>query len=280
MHSQSKVSAEPDVLSALAGARFALVGFEAEESSSLSSFLSSFGSLTQTIAPRSDALTDAPFSAILLNLTLTATDSSCISLAQLLALNVPVIAIGSWADIHSFPAMQMNASELLFRPFMNEELLIQIGRSFSRTAQARYNSPARKLRILIADDDPSIVGLVSRVLQGRGYECHEATNGRRALELARTLLPDLLILDIKMPFVHGLDALTALRRDPSTAAMRILLFTAANGAEAVKLGGELGADGYLCKPFRPYEFVKRVTMLLPGSDSATQMTVAASYTSM
>jgi DNA-binding response OmpR family regulator len=276
MYSRTTASAGPDVTSAFAGARFASVGFEGAESLSIAAFLAALGSLTQRISPNFTALTSDmdSYSAILLNITPSLAESSWISVPQLLALRVPVLAIGTFADLSSFPAIQVNASELLFRPFSYEELLVRIGRSLARTAQARRNVRGRRLRIVIADDDPSIIGLTSGILRAKGFECHEAKNGREALDLARTLLPDLLILDINMPFVHGFDILTALREDPGTSAMRILLFTATESPDAVRLGSELGANSFLRKPFRPFDFLRRVKALLPGSECAVQTAAA------
>jgi DNA-binding response OmpR family regulator len=74
------------------------------------------------------------------------------------------------------------------------------------------------------------------------------------------LVPDLLILDVNMPFINGFDVLSALRDDPSTSAMNILMLTAADSPEDMTRGTKLGATAYLCKPFRPFQFVLRIIL--------------------
>jgi DNA-binding response OmpR family regulator len=118
--------------------------------------------------------------------------------------------------------------------------------------------------VLVADDDPSVLALAVGILRGRGLECHPAKDGKQALELARTVLPELLILDIHMPFLNGLDVVAALREDPSTSSMKILMFTGDDDPAVVKLSTRLGANSYLCKPFRPLDFLRRVRGLLPA----------------
>jgi DNA-binding response OmpR family regulator len=264
----------PDMISTFLGARLGLAGFGEDESSSISSLLSGFGSLThclpvQSYAPASEGPTTQldSYSAILLDLGALAELSPGrlrIAMSQLMSGGVPLLAIGTPAEIDRFPAIQTNTNELLFRPFHGEELLVRLRRSLIRTTQMRDGSRNPGVRIVVADDDPSIVGLTSVILRGRGFNCYEAKDGRQALELARTLLPDLLVLDVNMPFINGFDVLSALRADASTSARKILLFTAVDAAGSVIKGSELGADGYLCKPFRPGDFLNHVKLLLPG----------------
>lgn len=260
----------PDVIAAFAQARLALVGFEDDEALSISRFAAAMGSFTHRIVPQTTELSSQmnTYSAILLNLTPGLDETSWVSARRLTEIKTPVLAIGSWADMNRFPTIRVNASELLVRPLWNDELLFRIARAVSKpvaggTPGIRGSDKGQKFRILIADGDPSMVSLAAGILRGRGMECHEANNGKLALELARTILPDLLILDIHMPLLNGFDILKAIREDPSTSAMKILIFTGDDTHDAVKLAAELGASGYLCKPFRPFDFVRKVKDLLP-----------------
>jgi CheY-like chemotaxis protein len=253
------------------GTRVALVGFDTEDTTRFASLFSQLGSLTHRIDPRFTpiGIVRESYGAVVLNLTPELADSSWISVPGLQALKAPVVAVGTVAELTRFQAIQAHAAELLFRPLVNDEILLRASRCMRRPAAGRETETEPRQRIMVADDDLSIVALTSGILRGRGFECHEAKNGREALEMSRVLLPDLLILDVNMPYVNGLDILQALRSDPSTAAMKILMFTAAGGEEDVKRGGQLGADSYLCKPFRPFDFLQRVKLVLqPASARA------------
>jgi CheY-like chemotaxis protein len=259
--------------SAFSGSRFALVGFDPKESSPMFEALAAMGGLAHPLDPQSDPLIDKMevYGAVLLNVGATICGSSWASLPNLLALKSPLVAVGSYEELNSCPIIKRNASELLFRPVRPEEMLIRIERCLGKTITALDNSPSRKIRVLIADDDKFIFLLTSAILQSKGIECHHAEDGRQALEMARTILPDLVVLDVNMPFVNGLDIMATLRRDPGTSAMKILLFTGHDGEEFVTraIRSQSGPDGFLLKPFQPYHFLQRVRGLLPAMNAAT-----------
>ena len=102
------------------------------------------------------------------------------------------------------------------------------------------------LRILIVDDDESILDLLREALSDEGYEVHIATDGALALDLATRLAPDLILLDMRMPIVDGWAFAEAYRQQCGPHA-RIIVMTAARDARAIAAG--IGADGYLAKPF-------------------------------
>ncbi len=116
-----------------------------------------------------------------------------------------------------------------------------------------------KQRILVCDDEADIVRAVSIYLQAEGYDVLCASNGREALDLIEKASLSLVILDIMMPEIDGITALTTLRgRDDGTAALPVILLTA-KGEDADKvLGLNLGADDYIAKPFHPAELIARV----------------------
>jgi DNA-binding response OmpR family regulator len=267
-----------DIIAAFSDRRFALVGFDEEESSSIFSALAALGSLAHKVDPRLDPLSGemAYYGAVLLNLAPSVRESSWASLPKLLALTAPLIAVGTYGELSACPVIQRHASELLIRPLRPEELLVRIARCLGRSVTALDNSPSRKCRVLIADDDKAIFFLTSAILRGLGLECYQAKDGRQALAMARTILPDLLVLDLNMPFINGLDILSSLRSDPGTCSMKILLFTASDGEDIVKrvVGTELAPDDFLLKPFQRYQFLQRVRGLLPGLSSAAHTTVS------
>lgn len=116
-----------------------------------------------------------------------------------------------------------------------------------------------KQRILICDDERDIVSAVSIYLRAEGFDVLCAENGREALEIIAREPLSLVILDIMMPEVDGITALTTLRAaDDATAALPVILLTA-KGEDADKvLGLNLGADDYIAKPFHPAELIARV----------------------
>src|SRR5881394_11969 len=126
-----------------------------------------------------------------------------------------------------------------------------------------------KPKILVADDEPDAIELVEFNLKNAGYEVITAANGAAALKKARSALPNLIVLDLMLPEVDGLEVCKLLRRDPRTRAIPIIMLTAKAAEIDRVLGLELGADDYVTKPFSPRELVLRVKRLL-RSESAKQ----------
>lgn len=124
------------------------------------------------------------------------------------------------------------------------------------------------LKALIVDDERAIVDLVRHHLEKEGIVCLEASEGETALQLARTERPDLLMLDLMLPGIDGLEICRVLRREPATAAMVIIMLTAKAEEVDRVVGLEMGADDYVVKPFSPRELVARVKAVLRrGRDS-------------
>jgi two-component system, OmpR family, alkaline phosphatase synthesis response regulator PhoP len=117
-------------------------------------------------------------------------------------------------------------------------------------------------RILIVEDDSDIAQLVARYLEKAGFSTRCTTNGRDALREIAVRPPDLLVLDVMLPQVDGLEVCRMVRADAATSALPIIMLTA-RGEESERIVGlELGADDYLPKPFSPNELVARVRALL------------------
>ncbi len=116
--------------------------------------------------------------------------------------------------------------------------------------------------VLVVDDEKDLVDLVRYHLEKDGLKCLEARDGETALQLARERLPNLIVLDLMLPGVDGLEVCRKLRSDPKTAAVAIIMLTAK--AEEVDriVGLEMGADDYMVKPFSPRELVARVKAVL------------------
>ena len=117
-------------------------------------------------------------------------------------------------------------------------------------------------RILVVDDEPDALELIEFNLKGAGFEVVTALDGESALKKARQLLPALIILDVMLPELDGMEVCKALRREPGTAGIPVIMLTAKAAEIDRVLGLELGADDYVTKPFSPRELVLRVRGLL------------------
>jgi DNA-binding response OmpR family regulator len=117
-------------------------------------------------------------------------------------------------------------------------------------------------KVIIAEDDPLVARIVSHRLGKGGHLITHVTDGAAALAAIAGTRPDLLILDIKMPEMDGLEVLRRLRADAATRTLPVILLTALGEEEDVVRGFGLGADDYLVKPFSPTELAVRVDRLL------------------
>jgi len=117
-------------------------------------------------------------------------------------------------------------------------------------------------RILIVEDDPDIAELVARYLEKAAFETDRAASGRDALQMIAVNPPALVVLDLMLPHVDGLEICRRLRSDQKTAAIPLIMLTARAEESERIVGLELGADDYLAKPFSPNELVARVRALL------------------
>ncbi|WNM62523.1 response regulator [Candidatus Nitrospira neomarina] len=116
--------------------------------------------------------------------------------------------------------------------------------------------------VLVVDDEKDLVELVKYHLEKEGLKCLEARDGETALQMARERTPDLIVLDLMLPGVDGLEVCRKLRKDPKTSSIAIIMLTAK--AEEVDriVGLEMGADDYMVKPFSPRELLARVKAVL------------------
>ena len=120
-------------------------------------------------------------------------------------------------------------------------------------------------RILIAEDDPVSLKLVRDVLQANGYETKEVTSGEEAVVEAVQWKPDLIVMDIRLPGIDGLEATRRLKSDASTAGIPVIAVTAHAMPEDEARILEAGCQAYLSKPLRFAEFISVVKSLLCGS---------------
>jgi DNA-binding response OmpR family regulator len=127
-----------------------------------------------------------------------------------------------------------------------------------------------KPKILVVDDEPEALEILGFKLKEAGFAPLFAKDGSRALQLARDEHPALIVLDLMLPEIDGLEVCKILRRDQATAAIPILMLTARAAEMDRVLGLELGADDYVTKPFSPRELVLRIKKLLARVTAAEE----------
>jgi len=252
----------PDLMKALAGKRFALVGFASEEAAKLSQGLSRLQAFSRELgggAAIPDSETLRPYDLVLLSV-----PPAMSSIPQW---NKPVVLVGP-RDILlrlAQPA-QANSEDFLFTPWTVEDAILRSYFVMSRAAQTpvaqRPAAGREKRRIVVADDDSTIRALVEASLQNSGLECRSAGDGDEALEMIRKWQPDAAVLDVNMPSLNGFQVLSSLRNDPLTKGVRVILLTALQRETDVIRGFGLGADDYVIKPFSPMELIARLKRLL------------------
>ena len=120
-------------------------------------------------------------------------------------------------------------------------------------------------RIVVADDDADIRDLVVFKLRQAGHDVQAVEDGAAAVEACQAVPPDLVVLDVMMPGMGGLDATRALRLDPRLARVPVILLTARAQESDIEQGFGAGADDYVVKPFSPRELASRVAAVLARS---------------
>jgi two-component system alkaline phosphatase synthesis response regulator PhoP len=129
------------------------------------------------------------------------------------------------------------------------------------TASSKASSIGRE-RILVVDDEEDLLELVNYNLSKEGFRVRPVTSGEEALAEARETLPDLIVLDLLLPAVDGLEVCRRLKSDPRTRHIPIIMLTAKSEESDMVAGLELGADDYVTKPFSPRVLLARVKAIL------------------
>ena len=117
-------------------------------------------------------------------------------------------------------------------------------------------------KILVADDEPYILMALTDAVEMEGYDCVTAVNGKEALEKARQELPDLILLDIMMPYMDGYEVCEELKAHEQTRDIPVIMLTAKSQQVDIQRGKEVGADDYITKPFKPSPLRKKFNEVL------------------
>ncbi len=132
-------------------------------------------------------------------------------------------------------------------------------------------------KILVVEDEPDIRKLVNYNLAQEHYKVIEAEDGEQALKAIQRDKPHLVVLDLMLPGLSGIELCKILRERPDTAKLPILMLTAKAGEADRVVGLEMGADDYLSKPFSPRELVARVRAILRRADGAASQDTLPAY---
>jgi DNA-binding response OmpR family regulator len=248
--------------------KFALVGFAPDEANLLSSALQETRSLSFAGDPRETLPTSEEVEAsdvIVVNLTAGLQESRWMNRNEVERSGKPFLLVGHQSEIHRYPALQEAADDLMIRPFKPAEMLLRCHRIVNRSDERGGQRAPKKwaARVLLADDDKSIIDLLTAALGSHNIECLATEDGVSTLRHARRMMPDLVILDLNIPMMNGFEILDALRKDPCTNAIKVILLTANQDLSAIMKGRELGADDYVTKPFSHIELLTRVKKLVP-----------------
>ena len=160
-------------------------------------------------------------------------------------------------------ARRLRVKDVIVKPVHPEricQIILQAMQEMDHTKPARNeNTPSKPFKILIADDQPDNLRLLSRYLENEGYDYIQAKDGLETLEKVRSELPDLVLLDVNMPRKDGFAVLEEIRADPVTKHIPVIILTAARlDPTEIQSGLNMGADDYVTKPFDRRELFARI----------------------
>jgi len=253
----------PEIAATLVGRRFGLFGFDAAESGRIYAVLHDAGGVCsrfeQTWLNESAYLGDA----LLLKLE----RLSPVALRAAAISSTPVLVTAPVESVlHGSAGAYGWAADFLAEPWSDAELLVRLFRLVAPpAANARSSAERSQPLVLLADDDSAWISLAESVLRPHGISCCIATDGFAALRSARQFLPDLVVLDLKMPGIDGLQVLETIRQDPRLSNLSVALLTGCDESADVDRAAALRADDYLLKPLSPTVLLNRIRRLLAAS---------------
>ena len=188
---------------------------------------------------------------------------------QIIRSHQPLLLIGEVeAVVEMLPVFVSVAKDFVARPYRQEELLLRADQLIAGTEQDMGAARASAQRsVLIAEDEEVTNALIATILKFAGFECASAIDGMQALEMVKQKKPDVVLLDVAMPRLNGFDALVALRRQPETHDLPVIMVTGGKSEEDIVRGFQLGADDYIVKPFNARELVVRVDRAVRKAES-------------
>jgi CheY-like chemotaxis protein len=203
------------------------------------------------------------YHALILHVGDSASQSDWFRPRQLRANSRPLLLAAEPEAIYSRASLRDHADDIIFAPYLPSELIFRLTRLIGGTRDGRHAvAPSAKPCVVVADDDCDIVAFLKCVFQRFDVDAHFVSDGLAALAAARRLLPELLLLDIELPIMNGIDVLSCLRNDPGTSAIVTLLLTASADSMHVKKGVDLGVVDYILKPCGYFDLIRKLKPFL------------------
>jgi CheY-like chemotaxis protein len=256
------------IAQALTGKRVAIVGLPAHENQRLCVALERVGAKAVffELASPKDPASLEKCDLVAIYIRPGETDSAWLDPSSAPA-GLPTVFVGARDHLLDLdPTVQAMATEFLMDSWQPDEALVRLSLALTNAAR-RTSRPAAplmasggRIRVLVADDDSTVLALVRTALENFGMECHLAADGPKALETARRIRPQAAVLDVNMPGMDGYGVLAAIRAD--NLPVRVMLLTARQQESDILRGFTLGADDYVVKPFSPMELVARLKRLI------------------
>jgi len=252
----------PELITGLTGVRIGLVNFSEEQAQRIRSAAQRDSVQVVIEQLKSESIEkQAGYGALVIN--------ECAFAAQAdlhrPKLSIPAVFICSRSSLQSLSKLPGHAYDFLIAPWDAEEVLIRVYRLIVKTATRNRpaNSPdSKRPRVLIVDDDPDLVAIVSETLRPFEMDCDIARNGEQALDAVHRRPPGAIILDVNLLDLDGFEVLKRLRRNLVTSGIPVLLLTARRQESDIAWGFGSGADDYVVKPFKPLDLVKRVDNMI------------------
>lgn len=140
----------------------------------------------------------------------------------------------------------------------DQAVLVQSATSDEMTAKVEQDTK----RILVVDDEEDLIIMVSKALRYKGYEVITANDGQEGLEKAKTQKPDLIVLDLMLPWINGYKVCGLLKKDTRYTKVPVILLTAKANVEDIELGRTVGADAYITKPYEREALLSKIEELI------------------
>jgi CheY-like chemotaxis protein len=251
-----------EIAATLSGHRFGLCGFDAGESQRICQILCGTNSLAfafdESLLAESARICDA----MVIKLASLRPDG----LRAAAKSPAPILVTGSsQAMLEGVGGAYCWTRDFMNEPWQEAEILVRLFRLLGSSAGSRTalaGPPRTDPLVLLADDDPELIALVDATLRNDGISCRTADNGLTALRIAREIMPDLILLDVRMPGMNGFEVLETIRRDPGLQSVPVILLTGCDDPADIMRGSELRADQYIAKPVSPNILLNRVKRLL------------------
>lgn len=264
----------PEIVKILSHRSIALIGFDASEAPRTQRLLRQAGALCERVEPdQTDSGAGRTFDIAILKLTGTGAASGRQGGVLADARSAVLLVGPRELVIQAQHEYQRHLRDFLIEPYSAEEIRLRccqlVLRSRIRPGALPAGSPRvsgepvpRPSRVLMLDDDPTVIALVSHTLHGYKIECLAASHARDVVRMAVEFKPDVIVLDVNLPQMDGFEVLASIKNDERTKEIAVVMLTARQQEPDIMKGFGLGAADYIVKPFSPMELAARIRRLV------------------